>query len=198
MYTCDICTKNFTRKDNLIRHLRKFHDNGDSLKDLLKNLETMPPRKRTRDEVSDSENETMPPRKRTRDEVSDSENEEGSIASVSSSEDEIEDQLNGEDILTPSMDLMKDVWEIINDYADRDYEGDVVRANIDQVRIARRLKKNAVHKKVMETVAGLQERDYNMDFEEALLKAANRRKYIIEQAAKEAVELAEDEEAKET
>ena len=123
MYTCDICTKNFTRKDNLIRHLRKFHDNGDSLKDLLKNLETMPPRKRTRDEVSDSENE------------------EGSIASVSSSEDEIEDQLNGEDILTPSMDLMKDVWEIINDYADRDYEGDVVRAYIDQVRIARRLKK---------------------------------------------------------
>ena len=198
MYTCDICTKNFTRKDNLIRHLRKFHDNGDSLKDLLKNLETMPPRKRTRDEVSDSENETMPPRKRTRDEVSDSENEEGSIASVSSSEDEIEDQLNGEDILTPSMDLMKDVWEIINDYADRDYEGDVVRAYIDQVRIARRLKKNAVHKKVMETVAGLQERDYNMDFEEALLKAANRRKYIIEQAAKEAIELAEEEEAKET
>ena len=128
MYTCDICTKNFTRKDNLIRHLRKFHDIGDSLKDLLKNLETMPPRKRTRDEVSDSENETMPPRKRTRDEVSDSENEEGSIASVSSSEDEIEDQLNGEDILTPSMDLMKDVWEIINDYADRDYEGDVVKA----------------------------------------------------------------------
>ena len=198
MYTCDICTKNFTRKDNLIRHLRKFHDNGDSLKDLLKNLETMPPRKRTRDEVSDSENETMPPRKRTRDEVSDSENEEGSIASVSSSEDEIEDQLNGEDILTPSMDLMKDVWEIINDYADRDYEGDVVRAYIDQVRIARRLKKNAVHKKVMETVAGLQERDDNMDFEEALLKAANRRKYIIEQAAKEAIELAEEEEAKVT
>ena len=180
MYTCDICTKNFTRKDNLIRHLRKFHDNGDSLKDLLKNLETMPPRKRTRDEVSDSENE------------------EGSIASVSSSEDEIEDQLNGEDILTPSMDLMKDVWEIISDYADRDYEGDVVRAYIDQVRIARRLKKNAVHKKVMETVAGLQERDENMDFEEALLKAANRRKYIIEQAAKEAVELAEEEEVKET
>ena len=198
MYTCDICTKIFTRKDNFIRHLRKFHDIGDSLKDLLKNLETMPPRKRTRDEVSDSENETMPPRKRTRDEVSDSENEEGSIASVSSSEDEIEDQLNGEDILTPSMDLMKDVWEIINDYADRDYEGDVVRAYIDQVRIARRLKKNAVHKKVMETVAGLQERDYNMDFEEALLKAANRRKYIIEQAAKEAIELAEEEEAKET
>ena len=198
MYICDICTKNFTRKDNLIRHLRKFHDIGDSLKDLLKNLETMPPRKRTRDEVSDSENETMPPRKRTRDEVSDSENEEGSIASVSSSEDEIEDQLNGEDILTPSMDLMKDVWEIINDYADRDYEGDVVRAYIDQVRISRRLKKNAVHKKVMETVAGLQERDYNMDFEEALLKAANRRKYIIEQAAKEAIELAEEEEAKET
>ena len=180
MYTCDICTKIFTRKDNFIRHLRKFHDIGDSLKDLLKNLETMPPRKRTRDEVSDSENE------------------EGSIASVSSSEDEIEDQLNGEDILTPSMDLMKDVWEIINDYADRDYEGDVVRAYIDQVRIARRLKKNAVHKKVMETVAGLQERDYNMDFEEALLKAANRRKYIIEQAAKEAIELAEEEEAKET
>ena len=29
----------------------------------------------------------------------------------------------------------------------------------------------------------LQERDLNMDFEEALVKAANRRKHIIEQAA---------------
>ena len=180
MYTCDICTKNFTRKDNLIRHLRKFHDNGDISKDLLKSLETMPSRKRTRDAVSDNESD------------------EESITSVSSSEDEIEDQLNSEDESTPSTHCIKPVWEIINTFAEQDYEGDVVMAYIDQVRIARRLKKNPVHKKVMETIAGLQERDDNMDFEEALLKAANRRKYIIEQAAKEAVELAEEEEAKET
>ena len=180
MYTCDICTKTFTRKDNFIRHLRKFHDNGDSLKALLKDMDSMPSRKRTRNEVSNSEND------------------EDSIASTSSSEDEIEDQLNSEDESTPSTHCLKPVWEIINTFAEQDYEGDVVMAYIDQVRIARRLKKNPVHKKVMETIAGLQARDDNMDFDEALLKAANRRKHIIEQAAKEAVELAEEEEAKET
>ena len=180
MYTCDICTKIFTRKDNFIRHLRKFHDNGDSLKALLKDMDSMPSRKRTRNEVSTSEND------------------EDSIASTSSSEDEIEDQLNSEDESTPSTYCLKPVWEIINTSAEQDYEGDVVMAYIDQVRIARRLKKNPVHKKVMETIAGLQTRDDNMDFDEALLKAANRRKHIIEQAAKEAVELAEEEEAKET
>ena len=113
-------------------------------------------------------------------------------------EDEIEDQLNSEDESTPSTHCIKPLWEIINTFAEQDYEGDVVMAYVDQVRIARQLKKNPVHKKVMETIAGLQARDDNMDFEEALLKAANRRKYIIEQAAKEAVELAEEEEVKET
>ena len=142
--------------------------------------------------------DSMPSRKRTRNEVSNSENDEDSIASTSSSEDEIEDQLNSEDESTSSTYCLKPVWEIINTYAEQDYEGDVVMAYIDQVRIARRLKKNPVHKKVMETIAGLQTRDDNMDFDEALLKAANRRKHIIEQAAKEAVELAEEEEAKET
>ena len=34
----------------------------------------------------------------------------------------------------------------------------------------------------------LQKRDNNMDFNEALIKAALRRKHIIEQAAEEAVE----------
>ena len=36
--------------------------------------------------------------------------------------------------------------------------------------------------KVMETMQSLQRRDRNMDFEEALVKAAYRRKHIIEQA----------------
>ena len=50
----------------------------------------------------------------------------------------------------------------------------------------------------METMQGLQARDLNMDFEEALVKAANRRKHIIEQAADEAKDEGGDAEKKNT
>ena len=40
--------------------------------------------------------------------------------------------------------------------------------------------------KVMETMQSLQRRDRNMDFKGALVKAENRRKHIIEQAATDA------------
>ena len=53
--------------------------------------------------------DSMPSRKRTRNDVSNSENDEDSIASTSSSEDEIEDQLNSEDESTPSTYCLKPV-----------------------------------------------------------------------------------------
>ena len=131
-----------------------------------------------------------PSRKRPREDSTDEdlESDEGNVSSASSSEDEIEDQLNGEDESTPSIYELKNVWEILNEEADRVYEGDVVEAYIDQVRVGRRLKSDPVHKKVMETMQGLQKRDKDMDFNEALIKAAHRRKHIIKQAAEEAVE----------
>ena len=176
MYYCNTCDKEFSRKDNLVRHHRKFHDNEDSLKYLLQSLE--------------DENMPGPSRKRPREDSTDEdlESDEGNVSSASSSEDEIEDQLNDEDESTPSIYELKNVWEILNEEADRVYEGDVVKAYIDQVRVGRRLKSDPVHKKVMETMQRLQKRDNNMDFNEALIKAAHRRKHIIEQAAEEAVE----------
>ena len=71
---------------------------------------------------------------------------------------------------------------MIGEDADSCYDGDVVGAYIDQVRVSRQLKNNPVHKKVMETMKSLHRRDSNMDFEKALVKAAYRRKHIIEQA----------------
>ena len=75
---------------------------------------------------------------------------------------------------------------MLNDDAESCYDGDVVDAYIDQVRVGRQLKTDPVHKKVIETMQSLQRRDRNMDFEEALVKAAHRRKHIIEQAAVDA------------
>ena len=65
---------------------------------------------------------------------------------------------------------------MISEDADSCYAADVVGAYIDQVREGRQLKK------VMKTMQSLQRSDSNMDFEEALVKAAYRRKHIIEQA----------------
>ena len=70
----------------------------------------------------------------------------------------------------------------IGEDADSFYDGDVVGSYIDQVSVSRQLKNDPVHKKVMETMQSLQRRDSNMDFEEDLVKAAYRRKHIIEQA----------------
>ena len=59
---------------------------------------------------------------------------------------------------------------MIGEDADSCYDGDVVGAYIDQVRVGRQLKNDPIHKKVMETMQSLQRRDSNMDFEEALVK----------------------------
>ncbi len=120
----------------------------------------------------------------------DEEMDEDGVASTSESdedeEDDIEDKLNDEDTSTPSLYPLRNAWAMIGEDADSCYDGDVVGAYIDQVRVGRQLKNDPVHKKVMETMQSLQRRDRNMDFEEALVKAAYRRKHIIEQAATDA------------
>ena len=120
----------------------------------------------------------------------DEEMDEDSVASTSESDedddDDIEDNLNDEDASTPSLYPLRNAWAMIEEDAESCYDGDVVSAYIDQVRVGRQLKTDPVHMKVMETMQSLQRRDSNMDFEEALVKAANRRKHIIEQAASDA------------
>ena len=181
MYYCNKCDKSFTRRDNLIRHHRYLHDDKASFDSLLKSLGNSKDMQRARssNDMSDEEPESQSD--------TDEEMDEDSVAPTSSSdEDDIEDELNDEDASTPSLYPLRNAWAMIDDEASRCYDDDVVGAYIDQVRVSRQLKTDPVHKKVMETMQSLQRRDRNMDFEEALVKAAYRRKHIIEQAATDA------------
>ena len=180
MYFCNECDKSFSRKDNLTRHHRAVHDDEASFKSLLYSLGNSKDMKREQSskDMSDEEPENQF--------ETDEEMDEDGVASTSESdeddEDDIEDKLNNEDTSTPSLYPLRNAWAMIGDDAESCYDGDVVGAYIDQVRVGRQLKNDPVHKKVMETMQNLQRRDRNMDFEEALVKAAYRRKHIIEQA----------------
>ena len=177
MYFCNKCDKSFSRKDNLTRHHRAVHDDEASFKSLLYSLGNSKDMSRAHSskDMSDEEPESQFD--------TDEEMDDDSVASTSSSdEDDIEDELNDEDTSTPSLYPLRNAWAMIGEDADSCYDGDVVGAYIDQVRVSRQLKSDPVHKKVMETMQSLQRRDSNMDFEEALVKAAYRRKHIIEQA----------------
>ena len=177
MYFCNKCDKSFSRKDNLTRHHRAVHDDEASFKSLLYSLGNSKDMSRAHSskDMSDEEPESQFD--------TDEEMDDDSVASTSSSdEDDIEDELNDEDTSTPSLYPLRNAWAMISEDADSCYDGDVVGAYIDQVRVGRQLKNDPVHKKVMETMQSLQRRDTNMDFEEALVKAAYRRKHIIEQA----------------
>ena len=177
MFYCNNYDKSFTRRDNLIRHHRDFHNDEASFKSLLYSLGNSKdmPRAHSSKDMSDEEPDNQSD---TEEEMDDD-----SIASTSSSdEDGIEDELNYEDTSTPSLYPLRNAWAMIGEDADSFYDSDIVGAYIDQVRVGRQLKNDPVHKKVMETMQSLQRRDSNMDFEESLVKAAYRRKHIIEQA----------------
>ena len=194
MHFCNECDKSFSRKDNLVRHHQKFHPNSGTLPLLLRSLSSS----------TDTTNRSYEPkskRAKSRDDSDESEADDESVAPVSSTEDEtetdqddgssatedIEEDLNDEDEETPSLSRLRNVWELIGEEAARENDGDVICTYIDQVRFARKLKDDPVHHKVLETMESLQERDLNMDFDEALIKAAYRRKYIIQQAAADAM-----------
>ena len=194
MYFCNKCDRSFGRKDNLVRHHRKYHDDEVSLASLLRNLgysskseKYEPKQKRARTDESDMSEDHATDYESEADEENETDAESVAPASSSDSEsgsvEDIEDHLNDEDESTPSLYPLRDIWELTKEEAERCYDGNVVQAYIDQVRLGRQLKADPVHKKVMETMESLQKRDPNMDFEEALVKAANRRKHIIEQAA---------------
>ena len=191
MFYCNKCDKSFTRKDNLIRHHRDFHNDDEaSFKSLLKSLGKDMPQAQPSKEMSNDELESQSD--------TDEEMDEDSVASTSSSDDDDnEDELNDEDASTPSLYPLRNVWTMLDDDANTCYDGNIVDAYIDQVRVSRQLKADPVHKKVIETMQSLQRRDRNMDFEEALVKAAHRRKHIIEQAAVDAKQSEKDAETSE-
>ena len=201
MHFCNKCDKTFTRKDNLVRHHRDTHNDEASLSSLLRSLgysskaaSYEPTRKRARIDGSEMSEENETDDESEVDEENDTDDENVDPASSSDEEpdrndaEDIEEQLNDEDESTPSLNPLRNVWDLIEEDAEECYDGNVVNAYIDQVRLGRKLKNDPVHEKVMETMRSLQERDLNMDFDEALVKAANRRKHIIEQAAADATD----------
>ena len=159
MYFCNKCDKSFSRKDNLTRHHRAVHDDEASFKSLLYSLGNSKDmsKEHSSKDMSDEEPESQFD--------TDEEMDDDSVASTSSSdEDDIEDELNDVDTSTPSLYPLRNAWAMIGEDADSCYDGDVVGAYIDQVRVGRQLKNDPVHKKVMETMQSLQRRDSNMDF----------------------------------
>ena len=180
MHYCNECDKSFTTKFDLIRHHSAIHGDEASFKSLLKSLGYSTDMQEPHSSDDERRLDT------------DEEMDEDGIASTSESdeddEDDIEDKLNDEDASTPSLYPLRNAWAMLDDDAGSCYDGDIVSAYIDQVRVSRQLKTDPVHMKVMETMQSLQRRDRNMDFEEALVKAAKRRKHIIEQAASDAKE----------
>ena len=191
MYFCNKCDKSFTTRFDLIRHHSTIHGDEASFKSLLYSLGYSTDMRESNSSNAESESRLD----------TDEEMDEDSVASTSESdeddEDDIEDKLNDEDATTPSLYPLRNAWVMIGEDADSFYNGDVVDAYIDQVRVGRQLKTDPVHMKVMETMQSLQRRDSNMDFEEALVKAANRRKHIIEQAATDAKQEEKDAEMSE-
>lgn len=142
MYFCNKCDESFTRKDNLVRHHRKFHDGEASLASLLRNLgyssesasyEPKQKRARTNDSESREGNET-----------NDESDDESDDESIASSRDETAMDDGNES-------SAEDIEEQLND-EDECYDGDVINAYIDQVRLGRQLKSDPVHKKGMETM----------------------------------------------
>ena len=85
------------------------------------------------------------------------------------------------------------IWEVIKNSADRNFDGNALDAYIAFVLSYRSFKNDVDHQKIMTTVRRYQEGRDAMDFKEALLKAVNKRKHLIQQKVAEVEDSEEDE-----
>ena len=85
------------------------------------------------------------------------------------------------------------IWEVIKKSADRNFDGNALDAYIAFVLSYQSFKKDEDHQKIMTTVRRYQEGCDAMDFKEALLKAVNKRKHLIQQKVAEVEDSEEDE-----
>ena len=84
------------------------------------------------------------------------------------------------------------IWEVIKKSADRNFDGNALDAYIAFVLSYRSFKNDVDHQKIMTTVCCYQEGRDAMDFKEALLKAVNKRKHLIQQKVAEVEDSEED------
>ena len=85
------------------------------------------------------------------------------------------------------------IWEVIKKSADRNFDGNALDAYIAFVLSYQSFKNDEDHQKIMTTVRRYQEGRDAMDFKEALLKAVNKRKHLIQQKVAEIEDSEEDE-----
>ena len=85
------------------------------------------------------------------------------------------------------------IWEVIKKSADRNFDGNALDAYIAFVLSYQSFKNDEDHQKIMTTVRRYQEGHDAMDFKEALLKAVNKRKHLIQQKVAEVEDSEEDE-----
>ena len=78
------------------------------------------------------------------------------------------------------------IWEVVGESAAKDFDGNALDAYISLVKSWYYFKKYADHRKIMETLRRYQDGPDEMDFEEALLKAANKRVHLLERKVEEA------------
>ena len=91
-----------------------------------------------------------------------------------------------DDGVVSDSEISSTIWEVVRESAEKDFDGNALEAYISLVRSWRYFKKDADHRKIMETLQRYQDGPDEMDFEEALLKAANKRVHLIERKVEEA------------
>ena len=95
------------------------------------------------------------------------------------SSDASDDEIVGESSNSPT------VWEVVHKSAEDNFEGKALDAYISLVKSWHRFKQDPDHRKIMETMRRYRDGPDEMDFEEALLKAAHKRVHLIERKVEE-------------
>ena len=195
MHFCNECDDSFSRKDDLVRHHRRRHPNSGTLASLLRSLsvtstatdhshEPKAKRAKLHEDEESKQNETDDESDATASNIDDA----SSNASSDPSDDE-DDLVISQSAKDPSVKL----WEVVQESAEEDFNGNVLDAYIALVSSWRLFKKDVDHQKIMETMQRYREGSDTMDFHEALLKAVNKRKHLIRRKTEEAKEKEEDE-----
>ena len=86
------------------------------------------------------------------------------------------------DIATLPSESPSFLWQVIRRSAERDFDGNVLDAYVSFVIMCRNIKRDVDHQRIMGTVRRYQEGSDAMGFKEALLKAVNKRKHLIQQS----------------
>ena len=186
---CDECDESFSRKARLVRHHRRRHPNSGTLPSLLRNLSVSttstdrsyePNAKRAKADKENEESEEI----ETDDEsdvTASSTYDESSDESSNASDDD-DDLVVSQSGKAPSV----NIWEIVQESAEEDFNGNVLDAYVSLITTCRSFKKDINHQRIMETVQRYREGSDAMDFHEALLKAVNKRKHLIHRKTEEA------------